>query len=162
MQRMFWQEMTTLKRDARYIDLYLARTESIDRWIKALLAITASSSIAGWAIFQTYAFVWGVIVAASQVLQAVKEFLPYKSRLKALASLSTDLNTLSLLAEDQWFKVCGGRMYDDDIHDLRIALKKKKLAAVQKAFPTAGMPENSELATRAENETANYFSTYTQ
>ena len=95
-------EMTTLKRDARYVDLCLARAEQIDRAIRAFLAIPASSSIGGWLIFQQYAIIWATVVAASQVLQAVKEYLPYKNRLKALAALSVDLNALSLVAEDQW------------------------------------------------------------
>jgi hypothetical protein len=33
-------------------------------------------------------------------------------------------------------------LYDDDVHNLRMALKRKKLAAVQKAFPVAGLPED--------------------
>jgi hypothetical protein len=72
--------------------------------------------------------------------------------------LVVELNALSLLAEDQWFKVSNGRMYDDDIHDLRIALKKKKASAVQKAFPVAGLPENKKLADKAEFDNAQYFS----
>jgi hypothetical protein len=160
-QAQFWQEMVSLKRDARYVDLCLARTERIDRFIKGFLAIAASSSIAGWAIVQTYAAVWATIVAVSQVLQVVKDHLPYKNRLKALAALSVDLNALSLLAEDQWFKVSNGAgMYDDDIHDLRIGLKQKKLKAVQKAFPIAGLPTINRLTKRADEETVQYFSTY--
>jgi hypothetical protein len=159
-QAQFWQDMVTLRRDSRYVDLCLARTERTDRGIKAFLAIAASSSIAGWAIVQQYAVVWATVVAASQVIQVVKEYLPYKNRLKALAGLSVELNALSLLAEDQWFKVSNGRMYDDDIHDLRIALKKKKSAAVQKAFPVAGLPENKKIADKAELDNIQYFSSY--
>jgi hypothetical protein len=159
-QAQFWQEIATLRRDARYVDLSLARTERIDRGINAFLAITASSSIAGWVIVQQYAVVWGAIVAASQVVQTMREYLPYKNRVKALAGLSIELNTLSLLAEDQWFKVSNGGLYDDDIHDLRIALKKKKASAVQKAFPVAGLPENKKLADRAELDNIRYFSSY--
>jgi len=90
----------------------------------------------------------------------MREYLPYKNRVKALAGLSIELNTLSLLAEDQWFKVSNGGLYDDDIHDLRIALKKKKASAVQKAFPVAGLPENKKLADRAELDNIRYFSSY--
>jgi hypothetical protein len=153
--------MVTLKRDARYVDLYLASTERTDRFIKGFLALSASSSIAGWAINKEYAFVWASVVAGSQVLQVIKEYLPYKGRLKALALLSVELNTLSLLAEDQWFKVSEGRLYDDDIHDLRIALKRKKQTAVQKAFPAGGLPDKKKISAKAESEIQQYFSTYT-
>jgi hypothetical protein len=162
-QGQFWQDMVELRRDARYVDLCLAKTERIDRGIKAFLALAASSSIGGWVIFQQYAILWASIVATSQVLQAVREYLPYKARLKALAGLSVDLNALSLLAEDQWFKVSNGTgLYDDDVHNLRMALKRKKLSAVQKAFPVAGLPENVGFSKRAEIETLRYFQSYNQ
>ena len=92
-----------------------------------------------------------------------ERYLPYKARLKALAGLSIDLNALSLLAEDQWFKVSNGAgLYDDDVHNLRMALKRKKLSAVQKAFPVAGLPENVGFTQRAEIETVRYFQSYNQ
>ncbi|WP_456655720.1 hypothetical protein [Bradyrhizobium sp. JR3.5] len=152
--------MATLKRDALYVDLWLAQTELIDRGIKAFLAIAASSSIGGWLIFQQYAFLWAAIVAASQVLQAVKEYLPYKNRLKALAGLSVDLNALCLVAEDQWYRVSNGTEFDDDIHDLRMQLKRKKLAALQKTFPVAGLPKKAKLVEKADAEAEQYFSSY--
>jgi hypothetical protein len=61
-QGQFWQDMVELRRDARYVDLCLARTERIDRGIKAFLALAASSSI-GWVIFQQYAILWASTIA---------------------------------------------------------------------------------------------------
>lgn len=159
-QRIYWEEMLTTRRDARYVDFYLARTEVTDRCLKAFLAIAASTSIGGWIIFQKYAFIWASIVAASQVLQAVKEYLPYKTRLKALATLSQDLNSISFAAENHWYKVSSGSLYDDDVHDLRFELKQRKMAAVQKAFPASGLPEHKKLAAKAEREAVNYFEIY--
>lgn len=159
-QKLFWDELLTSRRDARYVDLCLARTEMIDRCLKGFIAIAASSSIAGWAIFKDHSFVWATVVAASQVLQVVKEYLPYKTRLKALTSLSQDLNAISLAAENHWYRVSSGTLFDDDIHDLRFELKQRKLAALQKAFPSAGLPENKPLAERAERETLEYFAIY--
>ncbi|WGR99097.1 hypothetical protein MTX26_33780 [Bradyrhizobium sp. ISRA443] len=161
-QRIFWDELVTSRRDARYVDLYLARTELIDRCLKGFIAIAASSSIAGWAIIKEYSFVWAAVVAGSQVLQVVKEYLPYKTRLRALTVLSQDLNAISLSAENHWYKVCTGTLYDDDIHDLRFDLKQRKLAALQKAFPSAGLPQNKKLEERAERETLDYFAIYTR
>ncbi|MGY4399310.1 hypothetical protein [Bradyrhizobium sp. USDA 3315] len=160
MQRLYWQEMITLKRDARYVDLCLARTETIDRCIKGALAIAASSSIGSWIIFKEYSFLWATIVAASQVLQVVKEYLPYKNRLRALTGLSQDLNAISLAAENSWFRVSSGSLYDEDIHELRFDLKQRKLAAVQKAFPAAGLPNNKRFEKRADEEVQDYFSIY--
>jgi hypothetical protein len=160
LQGLFWGELTTLLRDARYVDLCLARTETIDRCIKGGLAIAASTSIAGWAVFKEYAFIWACVVATSQVIQAVKEYLPYKNRLKSLAPLSQELNALGLAAEDQWFQVSDGQLTEQQIHDLRIVLKRKKLAALKKAFPIAGLPVDKKLTKRADTEIEQYLGVY--
>lgn len=152
--------MITLKRDAKYIDLYLERTEKIDRCIRGFLAIAASSSIGGWLFFKEYSFLWATIVAGSQVLQVVKEYLPYQTRLKALAGLSQDLNAISLSAENNWYKVASGELYDDDIHDLRFDLKQRKLRALQKHFPVSSLPMQPRLQQRADDETDRYFLMY--
>jgi hypothetical protein len=161
-QRIFWDELLTLRRDARYVDLCLAQTETIDRCLKGFIAIAASSSIAGWAVFKEYSFVWASVVAAAQVLQVIKEYLPYKMRLKALTGLSQDLNSISLSAENHWYNVSTGALYNEDIHDLRFDLKVRKQAALQKAFPSAGLPLNKKLSERAERETLEYFTIYAQ
>ncbi len=90
-QRRYWQELSDLKRDARYIDLYHARTERTDRWLSILAAVTSSASIGAWAVWQHLGPAWAFIIAASQVLSAVKEHLPYSKRLKALGALSPEL-----------------------------------------------------------------------
>jgi hypothetical protein len=51
-------------------------------------------------------------------------------------------------------------LYDDDINDLRFELKQRKMAAVQKAFPSSGVPENQKIAAKAEQETKDYFTIY--
>jgi hypothetical protein len=56
-QRRYWQELIDLKRDAIYVDLYQGRTETIDRNIGALNAITSSASIGAWVIWKDLAFV---------------------------------------------------------------------------------------------------------
>jgi hypothetical protein len=159
-QRRYWQEFADLKRDARYIELYQARTEKIDTRLSGFSAIMSSSSIAGWAIWQNLSFVWALAIAMSQVLQAVKEFMPYKKRLKSLAQLSTDLNGLALSAENDWYKVCRGMLTEDEIHELQMKLKKRKQDAVQKSFDVQSLPDAESLLKRAEADTQKYLLSY--
>lgn len=124
-QNRYWDVFATVKRDAVYINRCQGSVESIDRWISIFSAVTSSSAIAGWAIWQQYSFAWGSIIAASQVLNAIKPFLPYKARLKALSNLGPDLDALALTAETDWFKVSTGMLRDDEIYALAMTLKKK-------------------------------------
>ncbi len=152
-QRRYWQELSDLKRDARYIDLYHARTERTDRWLSIFAAVTSSASIGAWAVWQHLGPAWAFIIAASQVLSAVKEHLPYSKRLKALGALSPELAGLAISAEHDWYKVSRGLLTEVEIHDLYIALKRKKLDATQKAFPASSLPEARNLLETADRET---------
>jgi len=159
-QQRYWQEFIELKRDARYIDLCQARTERIDWLISVLTAVTSSSSIAGWALWQQLSFVWAFLIAASQLFQAIKEFLPYKKRLKALGMLSPELNSLALIAENDWYRVSKGHLTEPEIHELQMKLKKKKHEAVVKSFGASSLPEAKDLIERACKDCESYVASY--
>lgn len=101
-----------MKRDAFYIGFYHARTESIDRCISAFTALASSSAVVGWILWREtvtlwglridFSFVWMVIIMVSQVVNAVKEYLPYSKRLHSLSALSNDFNSLVLVMENDW------------------------------------------------------------
>ena len=159
-QLRYWQEFLDLKRDARYIDLYQARTENIERTIGAFTAITSSSSIAAWVIWRDLSFVWALVIAGSQALSAVKEYLPYKKRLRALAALSPELNALSIAAENDWFEVSRGILDEQQIHSLQMKLKKKKQELVHKNFAQYSLPDYKRLLQRADADTVEYVGSY--
>ena len=161
-QSKYWSELTTLKRDAIYISLFAEKTENFDRFIECTKAVAASSAIGAWAVFQAFPFVWGTVVAASQVFTAVQTFLPYKRRLKALTGLSLDLGTLAITAEADWFNVANGTMTDEQIHKLRMALKRKIHDATKAHFGGGYLTSQSQLVAIADQAASDYFSIYTE
>ncbi len=88
-QARYWNPFVQLKRDAAYIGRYHAADEAVDRWLDILSAIASSSSIGAWAIWRDHAPVWAIIIAASQMLTAIRAYLPYKARLRTLATLGS-------------------------------------------------------------------------
>ena len=78
-QQRYWKELYQLKVHTNYLELYLESSTNVDRGMNIFLAITSSSSICGWAVWQQYSFVWGAAIAASQLITAIKGFLPFKS-----------------------------------------------------------------------------------
>ena len=59
--------------------------------INIFLAVTSSGSIGGWVIWDKYSFLWAFIIAASQVINVVKQFLPYKTRVKTTGGILKEL-----------------------------------------------------------------------
>lgn len=159
-QERYWQEFIDIKADAIYFDLYYSKTEQIDRSIKIIMAIASSSSIGAWVIWRNLDFLWGFIIAFSQVINAIKDYLPYKNRLTALSGLSKDINGLAISAEHDWFKVIKGALTEEEINELQMKLKKDKLNFVQKHFPDGSLPESAKLVARADERTKKYLENY--
>jgi hypothetical protein len=169
-QRRFWQEFLDFKRDAFYIAYYHARTEQIDRYINVFNAFTSSSAVAGWVLWRdtlilfgmtiNFNLVWMTIIMLSQVINAVKEYLPYKKRLHSLSTLSNDFNSLVLVMENDWYKVSHSLLTEAEINDLHMEMKLKKHEATAKSFPDTSLPPKRRLLARADGDTQLYVRTY--
>ena len=122
-----------------------------------LSAIAASSAIGGWVIWQQLSFIWAVVIATSQVLNAVKPQLPYRSRLAALSRLGPDLEALALAAETDWLKVSRGVLTEDETYQLAMNLKRKVQQASQKHFKGSSLPEDQRLLAIADRDVDAYM-----
>lgn len=159
-QTRYWRELDQLKVHAIYLQLYLQKTVQIDRLLNMFLAITSSSSICGWAIWQEYSFFWGAIIAASQLLNAVKTYFPYKRRLESLFGLTNEIEVLFLEFEKGWFDVAEGRLTIEEIHKLHMELKKERHRILQKHLGQTPLPENTRLLKKAESQALSYFDNF--
>ena len=104
-QERYWKELYQLKYHINYLDLYLIDSDRKDNAINVFLAFTSTGSIAAWAIWERTGFFWAILIAASQVVTALKNFIPYKVRKKSLTGLIRDLEDIMHLAEKNWFAV---------------------------------------------------------
>ena len=66
-QQLYWAQMIELKVAACYIRRYRDYVGKRVKALGTLRAIASSGSIAAWALWKEYAFVWGAIIAAAQV-----------------------------------------------------------------------------------------------
>ncbi|MDE2698050.1 MAG: hypothetical protein OXI23_04205, partial [Gemmatimonadota bacterium] len=143
-----------------YLQAYQIHLEKWDNRIQIFLAITSSSSIGGWVVWNEYGIIWGALIAASQVINAIKRFLPFQKRAKQIGSLNTEVEKLALGAESQWFSVFEGKLTDEDIFSLVTELKQQKLEASHKHFKDQALPIKSKYELEAAERTRAYFETY--
>jgi hypothetical protein len=158
-QQRYWNQLKELKVHVIYLHLYAAHSEWWDKAINIFLAITSTSSIAAWAIWQKYQIIWAVIIAGSQVVTAIKPFLPYKQRLKAVSELNDKIQEISLECEKTWFSVAEGELTEKQIHDFFIQLKVKALTAEKKILNNIVLPKNDTMLKAAEKEADSYLQT---
>ena len=153
----YWNQLKEFKTHVIYLHNYAAHSEWWDKTINIFLAITSSSSIAVWAIWQKHQIIWAVILALSQVVTAIKPFLPFKQRLKAVSDLNDKIQEISLKCEKGWFSVAEGELTDKEIHELCISLRDNALTAEKKCLKNIVLPKNMKILKKAEIEADQYL-----
>jgi len=155
-QNRYWKTMVHLQVHIYYLEAYLLRFQRIERRIGYFLAVAASASIGGWAVWQKYWVVWAFVIAASQVINAVRHLMPYQKRTEVLQGILPDLNQLLLDAERGFFGVSKGAITDEAIHTLTIEIKSRKSTVVDR-LDTCAFGDSAKYLAAAETKAAQYF-----
>ena len=121
------------------------------------MAIASSTSIAAWAIWKKYSFVWSIIIAISQVLTTIKGFLPYSKRLKMLVPFMEDLKFLYNKIEYNWFKVASGDLSEDEINELLYSFKDEFANIENKNLKEETLLEKDNFREIADRKNDAYF-----
>lgn len=122
MQETYWKRLTQYKFSLYYFGAHMEKCVKISRSIKIVCAVASSASIAAWATWQQLSFWWGLIIAASQVLVAVNEFLPYTKRIQELSNMKAALTPVYNKMEKEWFSVANGSITEEEINKKCILL----------------------------------------
>jgi hypothetical protein len=141
---------------ASYIRLY---RDSLGRWVTFLGAIKAVAScggIAAWVVWKEYAFVWGAIIATSQLADALKDVFPFAKKHKAACEHMITLSNLFIDVQLEWENIFSGRYTDDEIMKRLHQLRKLQLDAENRCFPD-GLAERNALLDRAKQESSEYL-----
>ena len=159
-QERYWKELYQLRVHVNYTEIYLGKSEITDRNLNIFLAATSSSSICGWAVWQEYSFIWALIIASSQFLNAIKTFLPFKRRKKSLSGLLHELEELLIFAEMRWYDVSEGKLTEEEIHKLQFQIRSRKTKSLKKYFPNQTLPEKMEYFDIAEQRAQTYIKNF--
>jgi hypothetical protein len=148
--------MAELKVAACYIRLYRDYLGKRVTALGTLRAIASSGSIAAWALWKEHAFMWGVIIAASQVVDALRDVFPFTKKHKAASAHTVTLNSIFIDAQLEWENIFSGRYTDDQIMNRRHKLMRLQHDAERTSFPD-GLATRDSLFVQAEQEAKDYF-----
>lgn len=156
-QELYFKELFQLKVACEYIRRY---RRILSWWVvrfDGLRAIASSGAIATWAVVQKYPLIWGGIIAAAQVMDALKDVIPFTARQKAASGLVVSLDALFIEALFEWERVYAGQLDDDEITKRRRKLMELRHDAEVREFPTGDLPERPDLLALAEEDAKGYF-----
>lgn len=157
MQQKYWNYMVQVKAWIFYLDIYAEHSYKWNNRINMYGAIASSSSIAAWAIWREWSYLWAFVIAIAQVLTAIKEFLPFSKRLKLLQPFIDDMKLLYLKMEFDWYKVAEGEVPESEINKLLFEYKKEYSDIESKYLKDEMLIENLDYKEQADQKTEYYF-----
>jgi hypothetical protein len=155
-QERYWNKLCEVRTHTFYYQEYLNDSRKKSGWLKAFLAVVSSGSIAGWAVWQEYQFVWGGIIALSQVVNAVKRFLPFEKRISVLGIVYSRLTALAVSVENDWYDVSEGRWSSKEINR-KITEIKQDENAIYDELNTVYVPDKKGFLNIAEEKADQYL-----
>jgi hypothetical protein len=159
---LYWREMEQLKAASACIRLCRNRLAKYVRAVEFIKVIASSGGIAGWAVWNSYPFVWAAIIAAAQLLDAVKHVFSFAREHKSASDLTVALEILFIDTQYEWEKIYAGKMSEEDIMAARRKMQKLRLEAERNHFPDGFQPPSKLVTLAAEEARAYMMLTYAE
>lgn len=156
-QKEYFNHMRQVKFAIIYLDLYADWANSIDTFIKIVIAFASSASIAAWAVWQMYPFFWSCIIALANIFAAVSKYLPYSMLIKSIADHQVDLKLLYIDLEYNWFYIVSESMKKKKINELLCDQKRQYVEIEKNIIKNRPIRPNPRLQKKAEEQTNEYF-----
>jgi hypothetical protein len=153
----YWAFYTRTKFELFYFNEYLNNSYQWLRSLEAFLAAASCGSIAAWAVWDEIPYVWGVIIAVSQVVTAVKQYLPYGKRIQALNNLLPRLDMLVNRIDHEWLHVDKGEFTDDKINDIIFTFRRECADLSNEYLNGVYFPERENLRKAAQVKAESFF-----
>lgn len=116
MRDKYWALYTYLVDCKFYYWHYREHSTFWDTAINLFLCITSVGGIATWAVWKQLPWLWAIIVAASQLINSFRKYLPFSKRITSVTMLLPELDGLINEIDHVWDKVDTG-MEDEEISD---------------------------------------------
>ena len=152
----YWNELTTCKIVACYVKRYRDRQMVWIRAIGIFKAIVTSGTIGAWAVWKEHAFLWGTLLAAAQVLDAAKEFMPQTKNIRNASDFVAALESILIDARYEWYEMFNGR-YDADEIMARWRKLAKLLSETEGKYFPEGLQRDTKRQRLAEADADAYF-----
>jgi hypothetical protein len=156
LQDLYWAELVQLKVSCEYIRRY---RDSLGVWMTrfaVIRAVVSVSALGTWAAVKSYPMVWGGIIAAAQVADALQNAIPFAARFRGTNALVAALEALLIDCQMEWEDIFAGRLDEGEIAKRRHSMMKLRLEADVKNLPN-GLPVRKALFRLAEADAAVYF-----
>lgn len=159
-QEKYWKLMVQMKAWIFYLDIYSEESYKWDRRINVFTALVSSASIASWAIWTKYSFLWGLAIAISQVINAIKPILPFSRRIDVIGKMYPRIVDLYNEIDRKWFNVSDGSLTAVEINDLIYNYKVIYTNIENECIKNPILLKNKKIHAKADKQVEEYFTNY--
>ena len=102
MRERYWSLFNQEKHKYFYFESYKVRCDKIDRKLKIFLAFASCGSIAAWGLWKEFPALWAIVLATSQILSVMQDYLPFSQEATSLNFFLPELNAVLIEIEHGW------------------------------------------------------------
>nr|VFJ44934.1 MAG: hypothetical protein BECKDK2373B_GA0170837_100858 [Candidatus Kentron sp. DK] len=104
-KKAIWRSMLDADMSARYWKYLLHRYVERDRWLKILLAVMTSGTVAVWGLWEDMRLLWQALSFISAALAISLPYLDYSRKIDDMSALAGGWGELMLDCEDLWHRI---------------------------------------------------------
>jgi hypothetical protein len=156
LQALYWGELVQLKVSCEYIRRY---RDALGAWVTRLAmirAVVSVSALGTWAAVKSYPMLWGGIIAAAQVADALQNATALAARHRGTSALVMTLDALFIDCQMEWEDIFAGTLDEGEVLKRRHAIMKRRHEADVKNLP-GGLPIRKKLFDLAEADALTYL-----
>ena len=120
-----WSLLNNTKFHGYCLAILVDKFQKRERIINIFLALVSSGSIAAWAIWRVEPMIWGAIIAISQVIMAIKPYIPYFKYVKEFNSKNSRIDYLNIEIEKLWYKYQNKKITEAEAEEIYFDIKKQ-------------------------------------
>lgn len=148
MRSAIWKAMLDADMNAKYWKYLTIRYSFRDRALKIFMAIVASSTVAGWGLWESVPWLWKTLSSLSALIAVTLPFLTYHKTIEQVSYLSGKWSELRIEYEDLWLQV----RTNPEPATLERAFKKSRRLESSLQQKEAMIPEDRDLLMRCFKE----------
>ncbi|MDH5597999.1 MAG: hypothetical protein OEY34_02680 [Cyclobacteriaceae bacterium] len=154
-----WHELVTSSYQAIYSSIYNSRIRNFSDRLNLFTSIVTSASVGGWAIWDEYPGLWGVIIALSQLVNIAKPYISSIRDYELYHEMQMHYQELHFELDKLWLQISMGRLTTDEIADGYEVIYQKYFD-LSKKFLKTRVPFNNTMEEKAMKEWNKYLGKY--
>ena len=126
-----WYNLVNSKFKCYYISYLIDKLQRRSLYINLFLAIVSLSSVSAWVIWKELPWLWALIIAASNIIVAIKPYLLYDKTIKEFNEKLLLLEGIEIEYEKLFFDLDNNKIEENNCSELFFSIYERQAKALR-------------------------------